>query len=130
MRRVGASDALSDSVDKIALMNRRLERRGGAAGGAEGGGDAEGYHDLGQGSSNFAFSCGSSLFPEFMAGSAEEGGSSSAAASSSSSSSALEGLGQGDDSCAPWLQLARSHCSCAARQLTKRCIFEFDAAQV
>ena len=84
MRRVGASDALSDSVDKIALMNRRLERRGGAAGGAEGGGDAEGYHDL----------------------------------------------GQGDDSCAPWLQLARSHCSCAARQLTKRCIFEFDAAQV
>lgn len=116
------SDALSDTVEKIAAVNSRLDRRGG------GGGGAQDHLDVGQGSS-FASSCGSSLFPDLLPGSAEEG-----SASSSSSSFSLEGAGQVDDpstvAAAPWLELARSHCNCAVRQLTKKSIFEFDAAQV
>lgn len=123
------SDALSDTADKIAAVSSRLDRRGAMAGGGGGGGGGEDHHDIGQGSS-FAYSCGSNLFPDFLPGSAEEG----SAASSSSSSLLLSGTGQVDDSstaaAAPWLELARSHCNCAIRQLTKKSIFEFDAAKV
>lgn len=110
----------------MAAVNSRLDRRGAmAGGGGGGGGGGEDHHDIGQGSS-FAYSCGSNLFPDFLPGSAEEG-----SAASSSSSLLLSGTGQVDESStAPWLELARSHCNCAIRQLTKKSIFEFDAAKV
>ena len=130
------SDALSDTADKIAAVNSRLDRRGAMAmamAGGGGGNGGEDHHDVGQGSS-FAFSCGSNLFPDFLPGSAEEGSAASSSSSSSLLLSPVEGAGQVDDpstaAAAPWLELARSHCNCAVRQLTKKSIFEFDAAKV